>query len=307
LKDYLKRSVYHNNLNWGLEYPNTSGTITDTYTINLYVKNTNWGNKIWGRIIDFSKGLSDVGFYYRMTGGTSNRCLDFYPAEIVGACPYFNDSTYYLLTFTRNGLTDIIDVYINNTFFASSNDTAGRYVGTPGTPIYIFRDDQAETCESVEANIAYLSLTNQYSTQKIVDSVYNNICDSVNAPISSNFSFTPNVSCGLSSNVIVNYTGDIISPGTGYTFNWDWDGGNVISGTGIGPYIVNWATPGTKNVTLIISNACGNQSIKTNEILIKPGSFSTIILSICQGQTYLGYNTSGTYIDIGTIILSTPY
>lgn len=291
----LKKTVYHNNLDWGLMYPNTSGTVTNTYTIHLYVKTTVWG-PTWTRIIDFSNGNADAGIYFRTNG--VDRCLNFYPNGNVGTCPYFNNTTYYLLTFTRNGATGIIDVYVNNTLFTSYNDASNTYVGTAGTPIYIYRDDRAVSCESGEANFAYLSFTNQYSSQATVNQVYSDICSIVNINKSTDFSLTPNITCDSTQNITATYTGDIPPPGNGYTFNWNWDGGTVLSGTGMGPYTVKWNSSGTKNITLsVTNNTCGNVNDTTKQLFIKSKLSSTVTQSICNGQTYLGHNSSGTYID----------
>ncbi len=264
----LRRTVYHTNLHWGLKYPNTEGTITDTYTVHIYVKTTNWGSATWARIIDFSNGASDSGIYFKNTSGSGDRCLDFYPSGIVGACPYFNNSTYYLLTFTRNGQTGVIDVYVNNTLFISYNDTAGRYVGKTGTPIYIYRDDRAVSCESGEANFAYLSFTNQYSSQSTVDAVYKDICTIANQNPVVDFSISPNPSCS-NQPVTVRYAGDPLTPESNYAFQWNWDGGTVLSGSGLGPYVVQWNTVGSKNITLnITSTVCGKPITKTKPVVI---------------------------------------
>jgi gliding motility-associated-like protein len=294
----VSRTVYHTNLHWGLAYPNTVGTITTTYTIHLYVKTTTWGSHPWVRIIDFSNGASDQGIYYRVSPSSTDHCLDFYPSGIVGTCPYFNNSTYYLLTFTRNGATGIIDVYVNNTLFVSYNDATGRYTSVPGRPVYIYRDDQAVPCESGEANFAYLSFTNLYSSQATVDSVYNSICPLANTDTSAAFSINPSFSCDSSRPVAVTYTGDIPAPGSGYTFNWNWGGANVISGSGMGPYTVQWNASGTYPVQLTITNnTCGNVVANTQQITIGSVTRFTIDTSICQGHSYLGYNLPGTYID----------
>ncbi|QNF32318.1 T9SS type A sorting domain-containing protein [Adhaeribacter swui] len=40
-------------------------------------------------------------------------------------------------------------------------------------------------------------------------------------------------------------------------YNWGFDGGTIVSGSGAGPYQITWNTPGKKNITLsIISNGC---------------------------------------------------
>ena len=40
----------------------------------------------------------------------------------------------------------------------------------------------------------------------------------------------------------------------GATFTWSFDGGTVLSGSGIGPYSVRWSAEGTKTITVIASN-----------------------------------------------------
>lgn len=293
----LARTVYHTNMHWGLRYPNSSGAITNTYTIHMYVKNTDWGTHTWARIIDFSNGGADAGIYYKSSGTSADRCLDFYPSGVVGACPWFTIGTYYLLTFTRNAATNIVDVYVNNSLFTSYNDAAGRYVGATGTPIYIYRDDAVVTCESAEANFAYLSFTNQYSNQHTVDSVYNEICTIANAP-SADFVFNPTRSCNFPENIQVTYTGSIPPPGTGYTFGWNWDGGTVVSGTGMGPFIISWPTPGVKNVTLTITNiSCGTTTSSSHTISLSSRTPTSISQTICSGQSYQGYTATGTYND----------
>ena len=294
------RPVYFNNLHWGLKYPNAFGTIGTTYTIHIYLRVRNWGVAIWARIIDFSNGLSDNGIYFKKQGVAVDRCLDFYPNGIVGACPYFNTTSWYLLTFTRNAATSMMYVYVNNTLFGSYNDASGTYTSVAGKPVYIFRDDQPVPCESGEANFGYLSFTNQFSTQATVDSVYNDICNISSAPISANFSITPPAPC-QNQNATVTYTGDIPAPGIGYSFNWNWNGATVVSGSGMGPYVVSWGTAGPHTVTLTVTNvACGSQNTNTQQITVGNPINTIVNQTICQGQSYLGYTTTGTYVDLFT-------
>ncbi|NTW31431.1 MAG: T9SS type B sorting domain-containing protein [Bacteroidetes bacterium] len=59
--------------------------------------------------------------------------------------------------------------------------------------------------------------------------------------------------CSTNSTVVT-YTGNA-SPSS--TYNWNFDGGNVISGTGQGPSAVIWSTAGTYNITLnVMENGC---------------------------------------------------
>ncbi len=297
----LTRQVYSSNLHWGLSYPNTAGTVTGTYTIHLYVKNTGWGNQSWSRIIDFSNGTSDAGIYYKSSGGGNQRCLDFYPNGIIGACPFFELDTYYLLTFTRDGATGIIDVYVNNNRFISYNDAAGKYVGTAGVPILIYRDDQAVVCESAEAKFAYLSFTNEYSSQATVTAVYNDICTIANTNDATSFTTSATTACTGSQDITVTYTGSVPPGATGYNILWNWDGGTVISGSGTGPYVIRYNNGGTKKISLTITNlSCGTSETSDRQVQINAPVATVINRAICDGDSFEGYTSTGTYRDVFT-------
>ncbi len=254
-----RRAVYHNNMNWGLMYPNTDGLVSESYTIQLYLKVTDWGQGR-ARIIDFSNGTRDEGVYFKTTPGNTSHCLDLSPNGIIGECPYFDSSTYYLLTFTRDGTTGRMDIYVGNNLFVSFIDANKNYAGKPGVPIYFFRDDSVAPCESGEANIAYLSFRREYFPQAAVNKSASEICFEANINSYADFSISPSAVCDPSTNIEVKYTGSIPASGTGYDFKWDWDGAQVISGSGMGPYLLKWpAGGGAKNITLAVTNqACGN-------------------------------------------------
>ena len=75
--------------------------------------------------------------------------------------------------------------------------------------------------------------------------------------------------------VTVTYTGN--APGNA-TFNWNFAGGNVLSGTGAGPYSVLWSAGGNHTVTLSVSLAgcTGTHSgTATVEALPSPGFLIT--------------------------------
>lgn len=282
-----RRLVYHNNKHWGLVYPNTAGLVSESYTIQLYLKVTDWGETS-ARIIDFSNGTRDDGIYFKSTPGRTEHCLDFSPNGIIGVCPYFDSSTYYLLTFTRDGATGRMDVYVGNNLFISYMDTAKNYVGKAGVPIYIFRDDNAESCESGEANFAYMLFRGEYSSKADVDKSVSEICFEASINSYADFSISPSPVCGPNKNVEVKYTGSIPSPGTGYEFKWDWNGAQVISGSGMGPYVLNWSTGGTKSVTLSVTNkACGNVLDNIKQIII---SNPTVTAEIISGNCDTGTN-----------------
>ena len=56
----------------------------------------------------------------------------------------------------------------------------------------------------------------------------------------------------------ITYTG---TASTGATYTWDFDGGNILSGSGEGPYEVEWVTTGNYNITLTVEeNGCISQN-----------------------------------------------
>ncbi|MBS1732133.1 MAG: gliding motility-associated C-terminal domain-containing protein [Bacteroidetes bacterium] len=64
------------------------------------------------------------------------------------------------------------------------------------------------------------------------------------------------------------------------------------------PYSWNgqvYNTGGTHSV--ILMNAAGCDSIATLNLTIKPMSFTSLDINICEDTTYFGYNSPGTYID----------
>lgn len=68
-------------------------------------------------------------------------------------------------------------------------------------------------------------------------------------------------------------------------YHWDFNEGEIISGSGQGPYHVTWKSSGQKNITLnVILNTCTSETSKTAEIISifnTPGSaMSSAIVSI---------------------------
>jgi len=294
----VSRVVYHNNLNWGLKYLNTNGVIQNSYTVQMYLKVTNF-NRFYTRIIDFSNGTQDNGIYftnYNLSPPTNNRCLNFYPNGNFGICPFFNDTTYYLLTFTRDNVTRRIDIYVNDQLFTSYNDLNNFYTGAINRPVHIFRDDPIGfACEDGEANFAYLSFTNFYSSQGDVTLAFNNI-DTV--ATTADFQFSNDTACS-NSDVTVTYNGNIPPNSTEYAFTWNWDGGTVVSGSGGGPYTIQWPTSGNKNITLnITGGACIANYTSSKQINISNSITLQKDTTICNGQSYLGHSGSGAYTEM---------
>lgn len=92
------------------------------------------------------------------------------------------------------------------------------------------------------------------------------------------------------------------------TYNWNFAAGNILSGSGAGPYEVAWNTPGTKTVFLSVTeNGCTgaiyNQQVIVNNI---PTANFTVASPVCVGMpttaTYTGSaNANAQYVwDFGT-------
>lgn len=70
-------------------------------------------------------------------------------------------------------------------------------------------------------------------------------------------------------------------------YHWDFDGGTVISGSGQGPYRIQWMTPGTKNISLWVDDSCASDTT-INSIIIN----QTPIASVTADATSIPYGTS---------------
>ncbi|MFH0894006.1 MAG: PKD domain-containing protein [Bacteroidota bacterium] len=97
---------------------------------------------------------------------------------------------------------------------------------------------------------AAMSATTTYTVwiSNGIDSCYDNITIHINNIPTSSFSIDSLVCTGSTANIA--YTG---SAQGSATYNWNFNGGSIISGSGSGPYTVNWTTPGVYNVSLSVS------------------------------------------------------
>jgi gliding motility-associated-like protein len=113
----------------------------------------------------------------------------------------------------------------------------------------------------------------------------------------SNFTVETPVCVGQPSTIT--YNGSASSTAT---YNWNFAGGSVQSGSGVGPYEVIWNTPGTKDVFLSVTEAGCTGAITTHPVVVNsiPTASFTVASPICAGQpttvTYSGSaNGSATY------------
>jgi len=89
------------------------------------------------------------------------------------------------------------------------------------------------------------------------------------------------------------------------TYNWNFDGGTVVSGSGQGPYTITWNTSGTKNVSLDIPAAGNCPTIPvTNQVLVLPTPTPNggQDVTICSG----GNASIGGAAQSGSLYIWTP-
>src|ERR1043165_1364096 len=245
------------NAGGGFSYPNTS--ITGSYSINLFFQ-FNAALTGYSRIIDFSNGASDGGFYLL------GNCLNFYPNGNEGTCPYFQPNIYYLFTFVRDGNTNIISVYVNGTLFSTYNDVTNIYrPATITIPINFFLDDNVVTCEVKPGCIKYASVSSQQLTAAEVDSIWQNICSISLPPCMAAINYTGNpYSTSLTSPQSVTMTG------TSGGIYHSTAGLSIDSVTGaINP---SASTPGSYIVTYTVtdSGVCSGVSATANVTIMNP-------------------------------------
>ncbi len=166
-----RKAVYNFRQKTGLKYNNGSGSNFDDYTITVIIKFNTTPSRYF-RVIDFSEGNSDNGIYNFQNN------LNFYPTGNVRANA-FSPSNFTFLTLTRDGSTNTIDVYINDTRVTTYSDSAGLYKFPTSGNIIFARDNippSPAPDEDTNGQIAYIHITNSKSTASEVTDVFNNIC-----------------------------------------------------------------------------------------------------------------------------------
>ncbi len=155
----------------GLVYQNS--IITNNYSINIFFKH----NPVlgFGRVVDFSNGLSDYGVYL------IDDYFSVYPgANFYQPAPYI----YYLLTMVRNGSNNSVRFYVNGNLAYIYNDNSNYLKpANSSSPIIFFKDDNVWPCENTSGTIKYLSISPVILTDIQVSAIWNNMCGNINLPI----------------------------------------------------------------------------------------------------------------------------
>lgn len=86
-------------------------------------------------------------------------------------------------------------------------------------------------------------------------------------------------------------------------YNWDFDGGRVVSGRDQGPFIVEWTTPGLKGISLVVNvNGClSTRAIDTVVVSSTPTPILEVPTAACIGDpvtfSYRGTATARAFYD----------
>ena len=155
-----------------------------------------------------------------------------------------------------------------------------------------------QSSTSTSYSTTYASTTNYYVSYTTggIESNRTTVTVTVYPVPSSTFTATSPVNAG--SNSAITYTGG--DPASS-TYNWNFNGGTIVSGSGQGPYTVQWATPGTKSVTLSVTNASGCTSLVTTQpVTVQPLPPTAANVSNCGPGTVTitasgGAPAGGTY------------
>ena len=113
----------------------------------------------------------------------------------------------------------------------------------------------------------------------------------------STFSLTPILCFG--DNSTITYTGNATS---GATYTWDFNGGTIASGTGQGPYQINWATSGNYTISLEVTEG-GCTSIITQDIVTNP----TEVVATVTVDSVSCFSGSNGSVSVNATGGQTPY
>jgi gliding motility-associated-like protein len=234
----------------------------------------------------------------------------FAPANFVG---------YMGFTASTGGSNDIHSIknVVIYTEQASSNAGADRaicngnttVIGTANNPNFVYSWSPAAGLSSTTVSNPTVNVVNNGNTPitrtyTVSTSLAANpgVCPTtdqvvvtINPTPSSNFSVSSSNSC-TNSNVTITYTGNMAANAT---YNWNFAGGTIISGSGQGPYVVSWNTTGTKNITLQVAAFGCNSNTTSRAVNVSPSYTSTTSQTVCGSYTWPAngqtYSNSGVY------------
>ena len=216
-----------------------------------------------------------------------------YPLADPGGGTYYDDTHNggaddgFMVKFSRIPLT--LTTTATNDCGCTSNATVNV---TGGCAPYQFLWSNGQTTQTATG------LCGGNYTVTVIDT---NACISGSASVTITPLFTPTSTFTVTGplcpgdNSTITYTGNGT---TSATYNWSFDGGTVVSGAAQGPYAVNWATLGAKNITLAVTESGCTSDSTTQVVTVNPipTSSFTVTSPVCPGAnstiTYTGTATA---------------
>ncbi|MEO8134014.1 MAG: hypothetical protein ABI831_08565 [Betaproteobacteria bacterium] len=208
----------------GLMTPNTSPAVVGgSYTISMIVK-FNPMQPGYSRLIDFSNSTLDTGIY-ELNGG-----LSLYPVGTFAPGSFVNNQ-YSFVTFTRDGTTNIVSVFVGTTPAGTYTDTGGLYVPSAQNVIFLMDNTTgaANISESSPGVITYIKLIDTPVTAQDISTLQAEACSTVVAPtfaiaVSTNPSAGGTAQCTPNQVLSGGSSVCTATPNAGYSFtNWSGD------------------------------------------------------------------------------------
>ncbi|MBU0490093.1 MAG: PKD domain-containing protein [Bacteroidetes bacterium] len=195
------------------------------------------------------------------------------------------------------GADQQIDCYASSVMIGMSATAGNTYSWQPATGLSSSTANRP-TASPATTTTYTLTVTNTTSGCTASDEVIVTVL----AKPSSDFEISAD-SVEINAILTLTYTGDAASNST---FNWNVNGGLIVSGSGIGPISVKWTAPGDYNVCLTVIDSVGCNSVltclpvKVYQVVYNCDAlFSTNINGHTAEFTNLSQNTSAYYWSFG--------
>jgi len=201
---------------------------------------------------------------------------------------YFQAGTYYDTLTNVNGCDSIVTLQVTvtstptSTFTVSSpvcqgSNSTVSFTGTAGSTAVFSWSFGGASVLTGSGSGPYTVEWPTPGTQVLSLVVSDSNCTSttttvqvnVNVPPTASFTLTSPVCAGTNS--IITYTGNADANAV---YTWNFAGGNVASGSGQGPFRVNWSAPGVETVTLTVADNGCTSPVAAQTITIQSGFFT---------------------------------
>lgn len=130
-------------------------------------------------------------------------------------------------------------------------------------------------------NVTLTSTFTNSDGNTCVNSSSQNVFVTAGAPTSQ---FTASSPACMGTNTTVTYTGNASSSAT---YTWNFGSGTIVSGSGQGPYVISYSSPGTYTMSLDVTECATPSGVTTNTVTVfaSPVANAGNDVSICAGSS----------------------